>query len=125
MLNAKEEKSSKLCAICKTEMEFVVFHTSMFRFDAINVSCAPPFLRAASFFQIDSLDRDEASGICFFNSDSRDKFEDLLKETAPILTKVTFQYLLYSGLKPFNNIEHKQNTRQFRGKRLSQRTLKS
>jgi len=72
VLNAKEEKSSKLCAICKTEMETVVFHTSMFRFDAINT---------------DSLDRDEASGICFFNSDSRDKFEDLLKETAPILTK--------------------------------------
>lgn len=125
MLNAKEEKVSKLCAICKTEMDTVVFHTSMFRFDAINVSCALPVLKAASFFQTGSLDRDEASGICFFNSDSRDKFEDLLKETAPILTKVTFQYLLYSGLKPFNNIEHKQNTREFRAKRLLQRISRS
>ena len=37
VLNKKETKHKDLCAVCKPEIPDVIFHTSMFEFDDINV----------------------------------------------------------------------------------------
>lgn len=60
------------CAICKSEMKQVIFHTSMFKHNSIKLS---------------SLDKDDETGICFFSSDSREKFDQLRNESCTICTK--------------------------------------
>ena len=57
------------CAICKQEMEMVVFHDSIFDYGSINLT---------------SLSKESEFGIAFFTQDSKTKFQELLLEKCTI-----------------------------------------